>query len=756
MKSKKIRLLLISLLLISGLTLLLYRYGSPIKEAVRKQTTQILKTEYIPSQPDSLKHELALTQTDSIYLDFRKGFPYHYQTIGVANFSDSSRMILISDPPPYLKIDSIQKIFSQFTHRVETKLHKIGYDGYAKDIVIQIANATTENMDKRIKQLSELLFFSDYKPAVMPLPIQQKRIFFAENSLDYQISLYEFNQWFLEDQEPFINLKDTTQEYTIQTLFKNDKGGVYFSKEPGFVAWVIPKKSDLDKYKQHIRQFTLDADLILGALADTATLVIIGRERESSLEELPPLQVETILLLASITEKELSQSLDVNDFLAGKMNNGRDWCPTYLSKELEHTEFGSLMTLTDILLKDWSEKGTIREYNYRYPHPSYYPFKEPLFRMLGLNELVYNWNTANALFAIDMEPATIYTLNRTGSLPVSYFNSPESGRSIGRSYENKAYSYFATVGNTDLARVVQYTALYQLFMDNEITYKGEITHYYPKNKAYLLSQPVRSFLDILKNLSEAEMKLVTDSVVERKFWGFHKGKIEEQIQAQEKKHNFTYTDQQREDVFERFRVNETNHILKQFRSVKRLLNQLSDADFKYVVLLLSYPRGERINSQSQYQLLLHSRKIKDLLNMVGKNNLDLFGLNLEQVKNFFSNSLIKSSAPYLKTPSLIITYNDLYTTGGHNISSKITRVKSLTNYKPSQQTKAEKGTVDREEPATAAKPRSTSTPQKDKNQTKTTKKTTQSKGSSKATPASSSIRKRGDVVPAKKRTQRGF
>ena len=142
--------------------------------------------------------------------------------------------------------------------------------------------------------------------------------------------------------------------------------------------------------------------------------------------------------------------------------------------------------------------------------------------------------------------------------------------------------------------------------------------------------------------------------------------------------------------------------------------------------------------------------------MVGKNNLDLFGLNLEQVKNFFSNSLIKSGAPYLKTPSLIITYNDLYTTGGHNISSKITRVKSLTNYKPSQQTKAEKGSVDREEPTTAAKPRTTSTPPKDKNQTKTPKKTTQSKGSSKATPASSNIRKRGDVVPAKKRAQRGF
>ena len=35
----------------------------------------------------------------------------------------------------------------------------------------------------------------------------------------------------------------------------------------------------------------------------------------------------------------------------------------------------------------------------------------------------------------------------------------------------------------------------------------------------------------------------------------------------------------------------------------------------------------------------------------------------------------------MKTSSLIITYADLLTTGGHNLSSRISRVNSMTNYK---------------------------------------------------------------------------
>ena len=261
----------------------------------------------------------------------------------------------------------------------------------------------------------------------MKLPAEEKRHYFAKENIDYQITLEEFNTWFMEEGEGFIRLDDTNTVLTISDIFAKKARGVFFSQQPGFVAWALAKNADLLEYEEYghlarvavdghlarvavdeqgarvavdgqgarvavdgqdartpfdgqdartpfdgqdarapIRQFTLDADLILGALADSSTLVIIGRERQSPLYELPPLQIESILLLASTTEKELSQSLDINDLMAGKMNNGRDWCPTYLSRELENTEFGDLMTITDVLLKDWSERGTIQEGYYRY------------------------------------------------------------------------------------------------------------------------------------------------------------------------------------------------------------------------------------------------------------------------------------------------------------------------------------------------------------------------------------------------------
>ena len=479
-----------------AVVLLLLRTG--VGESVKRESARLFEYEYIPNQNVDIDRCEAAGMADSIYKDFRKKYRFHYQTVGMASFSDSSRMILLSDIPPHFETDSIAPIFAEFTHKTEQRKHPIGYDGYVTDVLILLGNATQENCDGLIRRLNRELFFSEYKPTVMALPAEEKRQYFAKENIDYQITLEEFNTWFMEEGEGFIHLDDTSKVMTVSDLFETKARGVYFSQEPGFVAWAVAKNEDIAAQVGNIRQFTLDADLILGALADSSTLVIIGRERQSPLYELPPLQIESILLLASTTEKELSQSLDINDLMAGKMNNGRDWCPTYLSRELENTEFGDLMTIADVLLKDWSEHGTIQEGYYRYPEPGYYPFDKPLFKKLGLNELVYNWNTAGAMYAIDREGYTIYTLGRTGSLPVSYFNSQERSQSIGYRYESQAYHYFATLGNTDLARVVQYTALYQLFIDNNISYSGNTYASFPKNKPFLLYKPTVELLDKIR------------------------------------------------------------------------------------------------------------------------------------------------------------------------------------------------------------------------------------------------------------------
>ena len=756
----------ITLLALGSVTAFLLFKKTNIVETVKKETAKLLEYEYIPNQKLDLETREAFLQKDSIYTDFRKKYRFHFQTIGLAQFSDSSKMILISEPSPYFETDSIQSICAKFIHAVEIKKHRIGYDGWITDVVILLGNATDENVKNILAKLSKEVYFSDYKTKPLPLPAENKRIYFTKSNIDYRISLHEFNEWFIENEEPFFVLDDTAHTETIKSIFEAQKRGVYFSRLPGFVAWAIAKKSDLSEQLESIRRFTLDADLILGALSDSATLVIIGRERETLLDELPPLNVESILLLASITEKELSQSLDINDLMAGKMRNGKDWCPTYLSKELENTEFGHLLTITDILLKDWSEKGTIQEAHYHYPKPGYYPFDKPLFRKLGLNELVYNWNTANVMYAIDLDNITIYTLNRTGALPVSYFNSQERSVSIGRKYENQAYHYFATSGNTDLARVVQYTALYQLFIDNEITYSGNVYTAFPKNKPYLLQKPASNLIQIFKTLTQEEIQELSDTLSKIKFAEYQKEKVLEQLRDNEQKFNFTYTDEQKENIFKDVIRNTKEGIGNEFYQVRSMLQGLSEEKFQQLAKYVSYPRGTHIRNMGDYNMMLKGKQINRLTWSIGKNYLYLLGVDLNDVKNYYANNLASSSGRYMKTPSIIITYNDLLTTGGHNLSSKISRVNSMTNYKvsnyvPEDYKNSEPQPVKESVPdptPTTQKPVS-STPKSSSGAPKTTTTPSKPTVTTTTTPTTASkpaTRPRSEVISTAPRPQRGF
>ena len=808
-----------------------------VGESVRRESARLFDYEYIPNQNIDIDRCQAAEMTDSIYKDFRKKYRFHYQTVGLASFADSSRLILLSDIPPHFETDSIAPIFAEFTHKTELRKHPIGYDGYTTDVVILLGNATQENCNRLIKRLNRELFFSDYKPTVMKLPAEEKRCYFAKENIDYQISLEEFNNWFMEEGEGFIRLEDTNTVLTISDIFAKKARGVFFSQQPGFVAWALAKNADIAGYGQGarvsldgqgarvpldgqgarapldgqgartpfdgqgvrtpidgqgarvpldgqgalapfdgqgalapIRQFTLDADLILGALADSSTLVIIGRERQSPLHELPPLQIESILLLASTTEKELSQSLDINDLMAGKMNNGRDWCPTYLSKELENTEFGDLMTITDVLLKDWSEHGTIQEGYYRYPEPGYYPFDKPLFKKLGLNELVYNWNTAGAMYAIDREGYTIYTLGRTGSLPVSYFNSQERSESIGYRYENQAYHYFATLGNTDLARVVQYTALYQLFIDNNISYSGNTYPSFPKNKPFLLYKPSKDLLDKIRQLDGEEIGLLADSLSQRSFKSYQKERVDKRLRENEQKHNISYSEEQIDVIYQNVHRDTKAGIGRSIQEVKSMLGGLSEEQFKQLARFLSYPRGVKIRDRESYNTMLRGRRVNQLMREVGKNNLDLLGIDLKDVKNWFAANLKGNAGRYMKTSSLIITYADMLTTGGHNLSSRINRVNSMTNYKrsrgnytPTDYDSPNRPVAAEEKPETA-KP-SSNTPSTGKPAKKSVNKTAVKGKSSSTAPtnkgkvankSASNIRSRGTVISTAPRRTRGL
>ena len=760
-----------AILLVVGLFAIFGRH-TKLVESVRQQTASILKKEYIPNQDVELESTMAFQKLDSLYNDFREHFRMHYQTLATATFPDSSRIILIAEPAPFLEPDSIESICSRFTHQTSRRSFKIGYDGHVTDMAIVLANATTENLDNLVAKISQQQFLSDYKPNALDLLGGEKRHYFTQDNLDYQITLGEFDDWFFAAGEAFIDESDTANDLTVSDMFSQKRRGVFFSREPGLVAWSIRRDSDLSEQTADIRRFALDADLILGALRDSATLVVIGREREVPLEVLPPLRVESILLVASISSKELSQSLDVNDCMAGKMSNGRDWCPTYLSRELENTELGHLLTITDVLLKDWSENGTIQEACYHYPSPGRFPFDRPLFKKLGLSELVYNWNTANTMYAIDLPEYTIYTLNRTGALPVSYFRSQNSGVSAGSQYERQAGNYFARVGNTDIARVVQYVALYQLFMDNGITYKGKLLHSaFPSNKPYLLTKPCKDLMDILKNLTDNQIEDLSDTLARLHFTAYGEEQVNKQLRQNEREYNFTYTDEHEKAIYRDVNQNEKRSLVEEFRGVRSMLKGLSEEEYTKFVRYLSYPRGTTINSRETYNRMLQAQKVNNLLRHVGKNNLPLLGIDLAKVRDYYVGSLRNSGGRYLKTPSVIVTYNDLLTTGGHNISSRISRVGSTTNYKrssgggepvaqanvppASEKPAAPKASTpsSSSKPSTGSKPSSGNKPSSSKPQTSTSKSTS----SAAARPASSgSVRPRSSVISGSGRTTRGF
>jgi hypothetical protein len=112
-----------------------------------------------------------------------------------------------------------------------------------------------------------------------------------------------------------------------------------------------------------------------------------------------------------------------------------------------------------------------------------------------------------------------------------------------------------------------------------------------------------------------------------------------------------------------------------------MLNGLSGEQLKKLARYLSYPRGVKMGDRKSYNTYLRARRVNRLMREMGKNNLDLIGMDLGNVKNWYAANLKGNAGRYMKTSSLIVTYNDLLTTGGHNLSSRISRVNSMSNYK---------------------------------------------------------------------------
>lgn len=660
----------------------------------------------------------AAKEAESVYNDYRAKFPLHYQTVGLAEYPDNSCLFLISEPPEKVTEQDIRLLFSNYDYSLTIKQHKLGYDGYNKDLVVVIKN--TSSADERIaltKNIHKLLFSTDYKAqrATIKLPVNEGRIFFSENSINYSISLAELHDWFIVRNLMFTDLQGNSK-FSVKSLLQSEKKtGVFLSDNPGFVAWVINKNRGLKE--EDARKFCLDGDILLGAFSNANKLVIIARERESTLAELPALNIETILMLAATKEPTLSQSLDMNDVLCGKIEGrGHDWCPTFLSASLENTEYGDLLIINDLLLKGWSESGRFKSHDIKYPTPSSYPFASPLFDILskkyGQQTLVYNFNTSNAVQKIKMSDYTVYALACTGSLPVSYYNDQYSKASIGMQYEEEAYKYFAESKNTDLARAVQYSFLYSVFYDCQIYANTQYRQQNaPSKKPYLLSGKMKNLLANIKSASMQDVhniahavavstvqRQLADSIeIERKrvkeeFDVFVRAEITKNgLNAYDpdvvewRNENWARTESNLNEQVNQI-VDENVKLLEQeieqaIKEGKTVISGMTETEFNNACRYLSYPRGEEA-SLFNFDIKRLRNVLSKLKYIAGNDVLKAFGTDLAEVMDFYASSLRNERSTWSKTPTIVRTSMGARFIGGHNVSAAIKVVASIKGYTP--------------------------------------------------------------------------
>lgn len=699
-------------------------------------TTNAFPQSNIQNVPERVTHSEAYKHSNSVYDDFRTKYPLHFQCLGKAEYpEDKSCLFLISEPSPAVTENAIRKVFGSSDYSLQIKQQKLGYDGYIKDVIIAVSSVTHDQVVNLEKSLHKLLFSSDYKAerATLHLPVSEGRKFFSSKSLNYQISLAELHNWFIYNKDKELFLMPNNQNASVSSLLKNSQTGVFLSDKPGFVAWVINKIEDLSMQKTSIRKFVLDSDLILGAFSNAQKLIIIGRERDCSVSELPPLCTETILTLASCPHPQLSQSLDIMDVLAGKITSRNiDWCPTYFSAELENTEYGDLLTITDLILKGWSESGHMKNLDFSYPLPSSFPFAKPLSEILyekklqnvtsassssisdsGIS-LVYNWNTDGAIYSLKMPDYFIYAIASTGALPVSYFNDQYSGTSIGKEYEKKAYEYFASINNTDLARVVQYQTLYSLFFDNGIfSHTIALSDKVETHKPYLLMDWMKTLLTRIRDTSLEECSRIAHTTADqlvregmKEAIAIEKAKqtreFEASIQAEIKKSGLSSSDsrvvQWEKDNWAAFEADLNQQIeqsvsvnvqtmesyfVQHMTNVQKALKEMNSVEFIKAYKYLSYPRGESIAS------FIDTQKMRTLMEglrgMAIETNKEVyksFGVDLARVMDYYSQTLSSESSLWIKTPTLTRTFEGYHAVGGHNLLASMKRVKTLTEYVP--------------------------------------------------------------------------
>lgn len=415
------------------------------------------------------------SKMEETWREFRALHPYSYQTVALKHYGDTC-VFVMSEPDSWVKETDLEQLFDKYDGQLIIRYQPYGFDGQLTDAVgCAIFDSIT--FDNFEKELFTLLYKTDYKPFYTDLDNPIKHVYYSENyNLNYSISPFIIESE-LNDLFSIPTQKGDSIEKTVSELLDSDmqsSNEIYFSKERGFVIWVINTDSTIqaETFLQNARRFALDTDLILGSIPkreNTNKIAIVAREREVPVFILPPLKSETILQLSSNTKSDIKLTFDADSIHTKELNDSTFATPISITNWWENTELGNLMVITDVLLKSWSESGKVCDYFMDYPMPDNYPFVNGLSQEVGYIPHYY-WN--------------FYYDGETGCMPIDYYPVyPQD--SIATETEKeiafKARMHFANLNCIDIVRATQYSAIYQLFNGLKL--------YYPKQTESWVKTP---------------------------------------------------------------------------------------------------------------------------------------------------------------------------------------------------------------------------------------------------------------------------
>jgi hypothetical protein len=293
--------------------------------------------------------------TTAAWNKVRADHPFHLQAIALSPpFRSGCRAMIIAEPPPKVTMQALRDLAPELLAGSESRKHVIGYDGWTQDVVVTLPPVSDRDLAELVAQLHSLLFDTTYRMATLDTSQSIPAYNPAATPLDVAIGPGELRRWLLQQSSVFTPLLGGTP-VSFKILLSSDEPGVYVDEMHGLVAWIIPRRADIAGMAALVRQFALESDVIVGAIASSQVVAVLARQRLIDPSVLPPLRFETVSLLAAVHEKAgLAQSYERKNPLASKVDDVRDWAPIYLSPELHDTEYGSLLNIADQFLKQWS------------------------------------------------------------------------------------------------------------------------------------------------------------------------------------------------------------------------------------------------------------------------------------------------------------------------------------------------------------------------------------------------------------------